>query len=59
MKAGYTIEHKINENSRFFVCSNYNQLNEVCYYGFTSEKIVKREKNENDIGFWKIKKLKQ
>jgi hypothetical protein len=58
MKAGYTIEHEINENSRFFVCSNYNQWNEVFYYGFTSEKIVKQEKDEYDIGFWKIKKLK-
>lgn len=58
MKKGYTIEHEINENSKVFVCSNYNHWNEVCYYGFTSEKIAIQEKDKHDIGMWKIKKLK-
>ena len=57
MKKGYNIcHHAIAFEKGILIVTNYNALNQICHYNFKS----KEEASEsiNDIGMWKIKKLK-
>lgn len=55
MTRGYEIYNGIHHNKQIiFVVSNYEALNKVSTRGFMKMPNI----NKNDIGVWKIKKLK-
>jgi len=55
MTKGYEIYNGLHhEKQIIFVVSNYKNLNKVATRGFMKMPNI----SENDIGFWKIKKLK-
>ena len=57
MKKGYKIFHDtIFFKEGVLIVTNYNALNEIYHYNFESKE--EASENINDIGMWKIKKLK-
>lgn len=55
MKEGYTIIHMLEPNSKVFILSNYNQFNEIVYFGFEDIKEAIDGNDKFDIGIWKLK----
>ena len=56
MKAGYKIEQSIVKYPKFIIVSNYKGgQNLVAHYGYEDKKSYMQDKDENDIGFWRIK----
>ena len=57
MKKGYKIGHyTISFEKGILIVTNYNGLNKISHYNFRSKEDA--GVNKNDIGMWKIKKLK-
>ena len=57
MKKGYKIGHYIIAFEKgILIVTNYNGLNKISHYNFRSKEDTCI--NTNDIGMWKIKKLK-
>lgn len=48
----------IGRNSTVISVSLYRNINEIVFIGFCKENSVRKIKDENTIGMWKIKKLK-
>ena len=57
MKAGYTVDNHIGVKPNFIIVANYSSsLNLLSNYGFSSKNETLTQKDENDIGFWRIKR---
>lgn len=57
MKEGYIIRHLVLENANFITVANYfGSQNLVATYSFSTKKEMKMQKDQNDIGFWRIKR---
>ena len=57
MKKGYKVFHDtIFFKEGVLIVTNYNALNQIKHYNFRSKEDAGA--NKNDIGMWKIKKLK-
>ena len=57
MEAGYEVINCDYDNAVFIIVGNYSgSQNLVANYGYTDEERFKKDVNEFDIGFWRIKR---
>lgn len=55
MKSGFEIVNDSQSNSIFFIVANYENLNEVCTYGFINYSSALLMKSRHDLGIWQPK----
>jgi len=56
MKAGFIIKSLVNDWDLFIAVCNYGATNKVSNYGFETEQEAKANRDESDVGLWRIKR---